>query len=264
MSVKDAAGFFLIFLVTTQGIAQRYELRREIRAWRLASKDLVPLSVSARGSATQFWGELNRRNTSRAWGGGVQAHLKDAEAFSLGLDVHTGRLTGRKKKFFHSYFIHDFVSVEFIPRFDIIRSIRRDPEQKVSLNLYAGVGLTLFSADAYDLDTGERVRFTNDPEKSGRNPLFQKYGTPKGKIGIRKTHERIIPVGAAISYALSKGVGAGLDIRYYLARTDKLDATSGMRLTNPEEAESYSCTPNERYSTLTVFMNYRFLRNKRK
>lgn len=266
MPGKQLFGIIFLVVAAAECLAQRPRpaIRREIRAWRQAQKTLSPLSVTFRGASTQFWGELNDRNFNTSLGFGLRAHLKDAEAFSFGLDFSAGRLSGEKKAFFNAGFVNRFSSVELIPEWDIVRAIRRDPEERLALNLYAGIGLSFFSAEAHDLATGERLRFTNHPENSGRTPHFKRYGPPKGKTGVRKTRERIIPTGVAAAYSLSKTTSIGFDLRCHFARTDKLDATSGMRLINPEEADSYSDTPNDRYSSAALFIRYRFLKSRKR
>lgn len=263
MSIKRwKLGLILMAFLPLTVPAQRKGIRQEIKLQRQVKKRYLPLSVTALGGATQFWGELNQQNSNRVYGGGLRFNLKESEAISFGVDVQKGRLSGQKRPFFNSRFVNHFTSIEFIPRWDVVRGITWNQENKFSLHCFAGIGLAIFSAEAFDLTSNERVRFTNDPEKSGRTPLLKKYGTPVRKTGILKTHERIVPIGIAPGYRLTNAITVGVDLRFYFARTDKLDATSGYRLINPEEADSYSSTPNDIYSASTFFVNYRLLKKR--
>ncbi len=117
----------------------------------------------------------------------------------------------------------------------------------------------IFNANAYDLTTHEKLRFTNS-ELSRRNPVFQKFGNPKNTKVIKKTRERAVPLGIALDYHISRSWRVGLDYRFYFVRSDKVDATSGTSLMNPEESLSYSNTPNDVFSAFTVGLTHRFLK----
>lgn len=262
MPGKWIFGLIYLCLFSPECKAQRSGTSSEARFWKRAQKQYQPFSFGLRGGSTQFWGELHHRNLAWTYGGALRYNFRRSEAFSLGLEIHRGQLFGEKRTFFNSWFVNDFTSVEFIPRWDIIRGLTWDQERRLSIDLYTGVGLSLFSAEAFDLSTGELVRFTNHPQKSGRTPLFKKYGGPVTKLGVRRTHERIIPIGVAPGYQLTRELTLGIDLRFHFVRTDKMDATSGYRLINPEEADSYSNTPNDTYSTAVLFLNYRFLLKK--
>ncbi|MNL43153.1 hypothetical protein D3C87_1656550 [compost metagenome] len=72
-----------------------------------------------------------------------------------------------------------------------------------------------------------------------------------------------MPLGTSADYALLNKLKIALEYRFYFVRTDKLDATSGQRLINPEESESYSETPNDMFSFIAVSLQYRFGHRKR-
>lgn len=246
---------------TSEIWAQRREIKREIRWWRDGQKRHQPWSVAVRAGATQFWGELYQRNWDREWGVDIGYHFTTAEAFSIGFEVHKGSLSGQKKQFFNSRFKNHYTSTMILPRWDLLRGLTWDREQRWRMILYTGVGLSFFSAEAFDLDSGRRLRYTNDPVHSGRNALFKKYGLPVRKLGIRKTMERVVPLGFSPEYRISGGLTIGMDFRFIWVRTDKMDATSGLRTLNPEEADSYSDTPNDAYSSTLLYIRYRFLKS---
>lgn len=250
------------WLLTIPSFGQKNNIRKEIRARQQAPKHYLPLSLSIRGGNTQFWGELRSQNLNHQFGGGLYYHLKNAEAFSFGMEGHKGRLSGTKKPYFNSRFLTEYHTAEIVSRWDIIRGITWDQEVKWSLQVYTGIGLSVFSAEAFDLDTGGLLRYTNDIANSGRTALFKKYGGPIRKMGISHTNERIIPVGLTPGYRLSHQLSIGIDLRLLFVRTDKLDATSGYSLNNAEEEASYSNTPNDIYTTATIFLNYRLMKKK--
>ena len=118
----------------------------------------------------------------------------------------------------------------------------------------------LASGNAFDIKTNNLLRFTNS-KTSARNQLFLRWGKPHGKWGIKKTNERIIPIGTSFDYKLFEKLIFGFDYHFYFVRSDKVDATSGMRFINPEEADSYSKTPNDKFSFLALSVTYKFSRN---
>jgi hypothetical protein len=212
-------------------------------------------SISARGGLTQFYGELNEQDMKGSYGLGVSARI--TKAVSLGIDYSAGKIGGQKIPLFNSYFINEYNAVEFIGRWNLTKQFSKNKDDLLDVSVYTGVGLIFFSANAFDLKTDELVRFSNS-ETSKRNQLFLRWGNPRGKLGVKRTHERIIPVGAILDYNLTERFKLGLDFRFYFVRTDKLDATSGQRLINPEEAESYSDTPNDKFSLLAVTLTHYF------
>ncbi len=227
----------------------------------ITERVLSPYSIGVRGGMTQFFGELGDQDMKFMTGLSLIRQVNPA--FSMGLDFAVGKLGGQKSEFYNSYFVNEFNSIELLARWDLIEQFSRNAGQSpFHLGIYSGIGIMYFSANAYDLTTDQRVRFTNS-ELSGRNPLFLRWGNPQGPMGVKKTHERTIPAGLALNYQLAENWQAGLDYRFYFARTDKLDATSGRRLINPEESTTYSDTPNDKYSFLSVTLTHRFNRNAR-
>lgn len=227
------------------------------QARNLTGRVLSPYSIAVRGGLTQFFGELNQQDMK--FMAGLSLIQEVTPTFSMGLDFTAGKLGGQKTEFFNSYFINEFNSVELLARWNLTEQFSRYAnDNKISLGVYGGLGILYFSAEAYDLTTNQRVRFTNSPV-SGRTPLFLRWGNPSGKPGISKTHERTIPLGLTLSYQLPRNWQVGLDYRFYFARNDKLDATSGRRLINPEESDSYSDTPMDKFSFLSVTLTHRFM-----
>jgi len=222
---------------------------------------LSPYSIAVRGGLTQFFGELGGQDMNFMVG--VSLIQQVNPAFAMSLDFTAGKVGGEKREFFNSYFVNEFNSIELLARWNLTEQFNRYADPKIlNVGVYGGLGMMYFSANAYNLDTDQRVRFTNS-DLSGRNPLFLRWGSPQGRLGITKTHERTIPLGLTLDYNLPKNWKIGLDYRFYFARTDKLDATSGRRLINPEESTSYSDTPNDKYSFLSVTLSHRFDRKIR-
>lgn len=212
-------------------------------------------SIIVRGGLTQFYGELNKQDFKTITSLGVTKKI--AGTLSAEFDYTVGRLAGEQEKFFNSYFVSEYNSLELLGRLNISDQFFYDPEDKIRATVYAGLGLMLFSSEAFDLTTGERVRFTNSIQ-SRRNPLFLRWGTPKGSRPIKKTNERIIPLGITLNYRITRYWELGLEYRFHFVRSDKVDATSGMSLLNPEESTSYSSTPNDRYSFVALALHHRF------
>ena len=217
-------------------------------------------SLSVRGGLSQFYGELNEQDMKGSCGIGV--HGRIARGVTLGLDYSAGKIGGEKVPFFNSYFINEYNAVEFIGRWNLTKQFSKKKEDLLDVSVYTGAGIMFFSANAFDIDTNELVRFSNS-KTSKRNQLFLRWGNPRGRAGIKRTHERIIPVGAMLDYNLTNRLKLGLDFRFYFVRTDKLDATSGQSLDNPEEETSYSDTPNDKFSLFAVTLTH-YLRKRSK
>jgi hypothetical protein len=214
-----------------------------------------PFSVTIRGGLTQFFGELNKQDMLGMAGISVgQAFNKQV---ALHLDYTAGKLGGEQTAFFNSYFINEYNTLELTAKWDLTEQFSSLEPGPVHFRLYGGVGLIYFSANAFDLDNDKLLRFTNS-NLSARNPLFLRWGPPHGPTGIKKTREGMLPLGTSLDYELLRNWRVGIDYRFYFVRTDKMDATSGRRLINPEEGESYSDTPNDKFSFLSVFLTYHF------
>jgi hypothetical protein len=218
-----------------------------------------PGFINIRGGLTQFFGELNSQDMHAV--AGISAGWAFNKQFSIQADYNAGKVGGEKQAFFNSYFVNEFNTLECIIKWDLTEQFNKREPGPAHFSLYAGIGQIWFTANALDIDDNKLLRFSNS-KLSARNPLFLRWGRPKGPPGIKKTREGILPVGTSMDYALLKQLKIGLDYRFYFVRTDKMDATSGWRLTNPEESESYSDTPDDRFSYLSVFLSYRFGRRK--
>ncbi len=224
------------------------------------SKEIAHYTIGVHGGLTQFYGELNGQDMQGVIGLNVGRNIN--RKVSLALAYSAGKLGGEQAAFFNSYFINEYNTVELFAKWNITEQFRRD-EADCDFSLYGGVGLMFFSANAFDLTTGNLVRQTNS-KLSARNPLFLRWGKPKGPIGIRRTREGIIPLGMTLDYELLERWQVGLDFRFYFIRTDKADATSGQSLANPEESTSYSDTPNDKFSLLTVSLTHCFGKKPRR
>jgi hypothetical protein len=211
--------------------------------------------VNLRGGMTQFFGELNEQDMQTVVGVSLGKYLK--KEFAIQIDYNAGKVGGQKLQFFNSYFINEFNTLELLAKWDLTEQFNRLEPGPLHLTVYGGFGQIYFSANAFDLDNNEIVRFTNS-ELSARNPLFLRWGPAKGPRGIKKTREGILPVGTTLEFSLLPAMKLSVDYRFYFVRTDKMDATSGRRLLNPEEAESYSNTPNDKFSFLSFTLNCKF------
>jgi hypothetical protein len=156
--------------------------RLESSAFKLTD----PYSFVLRGGLSQFYGELNRQDFKAV--GAIGVSKKIAGTLSVGMDYSAGQLAGERVDFFNSYFLSEYNSLELLGKFNLSDQFFYDPEDKIRATVYTGLGMMFFSSEAFDLSTGERVRFTNSPE-SRRNPLFLRWGTPKGSRSIRKTND---------------------------------------------------------------------------
>jgi len=214
-------------------------------------------SVTVRGGLTQFYGELQKQDMHGMLGIGLSRKFNNP--ISLNIEYTIGKLGGEEIIFFNSYFINEFNSMELLAKWNLTEQFIQNHDGELNINFYGGLGLLMFSANAYDITSGKLLRFTNSAS-SARNPLFLRWGNPRGSPGIKKTNERIIPVGLSVDYKLFEKLIFGFDYRFYFVRTDKVDATSGMRLINPEEADSYSKTPNDKFSFLSLSATYKFSR----
>jgi len=222
--------------------------------------ELSPFSLTVKTGLSQFFGEMHEQDMKGALALGASGKI--SKGISLGLDYSAGKIGGEKADFFNSYFITEYNTAEFTAKWNLTRQFSKRKTIDFEISAYAGIGVIFFSANAYDLTTNDLVRFSNS-ERSKRNQLFLRWGNPRGREGIKKTHERIIPLGTTLDYNLSERWKLGLDYRFYLVRTDKLDATSGQRLINPEEEDSYSDTPNDKFSLFAVTLTHCFAKSRR-
>lgn len=220
-------------------------------------QEVSRIAISLKGGLTQFYGELNEQDMKGSYGLGV--HGKIWRGIHIGIDYSAGKVGGQKTNFFNSYFVTEYNALEVIGKWNLTQQFSKKKDDIFDVSVYTGIGVILFNANVFDLQTNKLVRFSNS-ESSKRNPLFLRWGNPRGRSGIKKTQERIIPIGAMIDYNFSKRWKLGMDFRVYLVRTDKLDATSGQRLINPEEGESYSDTPNDKFSLLSVTLTHCFMK----
>ncbi|MCE7042244.1 hypothetical protein [Dyadobacter sp. CY312] len=258
---------YLILLVFFGVLASVYAQNHKTKAGsvrkqssHIRSKEISRFAITAKGGLTQFYGELNEQDMVGSYGLGVSGRL--TKGISVSLDYSAGKIGGQKITFFNSYFITEYNAAEMIAKWNLTKQFSRKKEDLFDVSVYTGVGVIFFNSNAYDVDTDGLQRFSNS-ETSKRNQLFLRWGNPRGRAGIKKTHERIIPIGSALDYNLTERLKIGMDFRFYLVRTDKLDATSGQRLTNPEEADSYSTTPNDKFSLLSVTLTYCFAKSGR-
>ncbi len=247
--------FLIIVCVQMMG----YTREREIVAKTSEPISLMRtrFSMHLKGGLTQFYGELNEQDMKGSYGLGVQGKIW--KGVYMGIDYSAGKVGGQKSNFFNSYFITEYNALETIGKLNLTQQFWKKGDGLFDVSVYSGIGVIFFSANAFDLNTNSLVRFSNS-ETSKRNQLFLRWGNPRGRAGIKKTQERIIPIGVMVDYNLSERWKLGMDFRVYLVRTDKLDATSGQRLINPEEGDSYSDTPNDKFSLLAVTLSHCFLK----
>ncbi|MCF2489716.1 outer membrane beta-barrel protein [Dyadobacter sp. CY347] len=217
--------------------------------------DYQPFTLSVKTGLTQFFGELNEQDMRGV--SGVSIGRAFNKNVSLHLDYHSGKLGGQKTAFFNSWFVNAYNNVELTVKWNLTEQFKDFEPGSASFSIYGGLGIIHFNANAYDLDHNQLLRFTNS-KLSARNPHFLRWGRPKSLANIQKTREGLLPLGTSLDYKLLKHWKLGLDYRFYFVRTDKLDATSGKRLINPEESESYSDTPNDKFSFIAVTLAYRF------
>lgn len=243
-------GVLLLLNFPALGVNPEKQTRRSLSAFQ----------IGVSGGLTQFFGELNEQDFKGLLAMDLGYRFDDH--WKLSLNVSRGKLGGLERQQFHSVFESSFHQIDLLVRYNLIKKKKVWHDDKpFHFGVLTGLGLMRFHSEAYDATSGELSRFTNSIN-SARNPLFVRWGTPKGtKRGIKYTNERAIPVGLWLSMPLTKQVEAGLEYRFYFVRTDKLDATSGNHGRNPEEAESYSDTPNDKYSCLSFMLLYRFRKN---
>jgi hypothetical protein len=217
-------------------------------------QEFLPFFIRANGGLTQFFGELNNQDMHGI--SGVSLGRSFNKNVSLQLDMSSGKLGGEKIEFFNSWFLNEYNTFEVIAKWNLTEQFSQLEPENAHFSIYGGLGLIYFNANALDIDNNKLLRFSNSP-LSARNPLFLRWGRPRSLAKIKKTREGIMPLGTSLDYPLLKHWKLGLDYRFYFVRTDKLDATSGRRLINPEESESYSDTPNDKFSFIAITLTYR-------
>ena len=248
----------ILFLLSNRTGAQKLKVEMPVKkktAGNTYRTEISPYSLTLRGGLTQFFGELGQQDMKGSLGLGFARSVN--KSVSLDLEYTAGKFGGQQEQLFNSYFVNEYNLVEMLVKWNLSEQFKKKKATDYNLSIYGGLGLMFFSANAYDLTTNELVRFSNS-EVSKRNQLFLRWGNPQGKAGIRKTRERVIPIGTSLEFILSEKLKVGVDYRFYFIRTDKADATSGQRLVNPEEADSYSDTPNDKFSLLSVSLTHSF------
>ena len=253
--------YLLAALLVTATLAAEAQTRRVASSNGISQKktydrnDYQPFTLSCNAGLTQFFGEMNEQDMRSISGFGIgRAYNKQ---LSLHLDYHSGKLGGQNTDFFNSWFVNAFNSVEVFVKWNLTEQFSHFEPGNADFSVYGGLGLVHFNANAFDLDNNQLLRFTNS-KLSARNPHFLRWGRPKSLRNIKKTREGMLPLGTSLDYKLFQHWKIGIDYRFYFVRTDKLDATSGMRLINAEESESYSDTPNDKFSFIAVTLAYRF------
>ena len=254
-----------IVLALLYGTAEAQQRKRVTtpakRTFHKATKtEISPYSLTLRGGLTQFFGELNEQDMHASLGVGIARKIN--KSVSLGLDYTAGKVGGQKAQLFNSYFLNEYNTVEILAKWNLTEQFTHQKSELCNISVYGGLGLMFFNANAYDLTTNELLRFSNS-EASKRNQIFLRWGNPGGRAGIKKTQERVIPIGTSLDYCLSEKWQVGLDYRFYFIRSDKADVTSGQRLINPEEKDSYSNTPNDKFSLLSVSIIHCFARPRK-
>ena len=254
----------LLILLFNQTRAQK--LREDTIPKKNSSKnkyrtEISPYSLTFRGGLTQFFGELGQQDMKGSLGLGLVRSIN--KNLSLNLEYTAGKLGGQQEQLFNSYFVNEYNLIEILAKWNLLEQFQKEKPIDYNLSIYGGLGLMFFTANAYDMTTDELVRFSNS-KASKRNQLFLRWGNPGGKSGIKKTRERVIPIGTSLEFILSEKLKVGVDYRFYFIRTDKADATSGQRLLNPEEADSYSDTPNDKFSLLSVSLTHSFAKPGRR
>ncbi|MCF0072483.1 hypothetical protein LZD49_18525 [Dyadobacter sp. CY261] len=255
---------FAVCLIINPAIAQRGHYRSSNGISDKKSynrRSAHPYFISARGGLTQFYGELNSQAMHSM--AGISFGRIFNKQLAIELDYNAGSIGGEKRPFFNSYFVNEYNSAECLVRWDLSEQFAHREPGLAHLIAYAGLGQIWFSAQAFGIDHDRLLRFTNSSQ-SARNPLFLRWGPPRGPRGIQKTREGLLLLGTSVEYALLEKWKVAVDYRFYFVRTDKLDATSGRRLINPEESESYSDTPNDTFSFISVSLQYHFGRPRKK
>jgi len=255
MRYAYALVLLLLFPVITHGQNRAVPAKHTYKG--AMRTEMSPYRLNIKGGLTQFFGELGEQDMRSAYGIGLGRNIN--KKVSINLDYTAGKVGGQKALLFNSYFINEYNTFELTGRWDLTEQFGKNKLNDFHLSVYGGFGLMLFSANSFDITTNELVRFSNS-QFSKRNQLFLRWGNPGGKAGIKKTHEGIIPIGTSMDYNLTNRWKLGLDYRFYFVRTDKVDATSGQRLVNPEEADSYSNTPNDKFSLLSVTITHCFVK----
>ena len=263
MIVKLLLRFSFLFIIslTASGQTKKITSKKVYVRQSGFSRELSHYALGFRAGLTQFYGELNEQDMKGLIGFSLSRDIGKKAAVHF--DYTAGKIGGQKSNFFNSYFVSEFNTFELLGRWNLSEQFRGRERGDFDFSLYGGVGLMVFNSNAFDLDTDKLVRFTNS-ELSARNPLFLRWGRPKGPAGISRTNEGILPLGMTLDYFLLDNWKLGVDFRFYLVRTDKVDATSGQRLVNPEESESYSDTPNDKFSFLAVTITHRLGKPQRR
>lgn len=212
MNRKLRIEFSLFVLILVAGTAPAQ--RRPQNRWENAQ----PASIAIRGGLTQLFGDLKELQSTPFLGASLIIPITNTVAVEVPVDY--GTLKAQQNDFYHSASTARFIQAVLTASVDVLQVVRKEP-RLVEVRPYAGAGLVFFRAEAHDLTTGALQRLTNN-----QNSHRSRDGVePRGKAGIRNTHEFVWLTGIRVATALSRQVSVFGDIRFNFVRTDKLDAT---------------------------------------
>ncbi len=233
---------------------RRYGNNEEIDGW----------SVGIKTGLTQSFGELSTSVYHGIYG--IDVNKGISPSVTLKLSTETGNLEGSLKTYYNARFKTDFFMVNLIAVYNVSQLI--DDDFPVNIGVYGGFGTMRYNSVAYDLTTGEVMRFSSAfGSGSAHTPIFARYGNARGSSDIYYSIERSVPVGITLSMPIGNAINAGLDLRYNYIRNDKIDATSGLDRSDIRNTSvpyrfwgqlSYSDTPNDRWGYAAFYLTYKF------
>ena len=212
MNGKLRFGFVLLLsiLITLTASAQRRPQSR----WDGSQ----PASFAIRGGLTQLVGDLKDLQSTPFLGASLIVPITSTVAVEVPVDY--GTLKSQQDEFYHSASSARFIQAALATSVDVLQLFRQE-QRLVEVRPYVGTGLLFFRAETHDLTTGALQRLTNNQNSHRSRDGIE----PRGKAGIKNTHELVWLTGIRVATALSRQMSVFGDIRFNFVRTDKLDAT---------------------------------------
>ncbi|MFD1139743.1 hypothetical protein ACFQ4C_01420 [Larkinella insperata] len=252
MNRKVRFGFSLLFTILTTLTASAQ--RRPQSRW----ENSQPASLAIRGGLTQLFGDLKDLQSTPFLGASLVIPVTQTVSVEVPFDF--GTLKAQQDEFYHSASSARFTQVALAVSVDVLPWFRQE-QRLVEVRPYAGTGLLFFRAEAHDLTTGALQRLTNNQNSHRSRDGIE----PRGKSGIRNTHELVWLTGIRVSTALARRMSVFGDIRFNFVRTDKLDATldGNNQIMQPgslafTEGNHYGKNSSDKWGYLAVGINCYF------
>ncbi|MCB0804809.1 MAG: outer membrane beta-barrel protein [Bacteroidales bacterium] len=178
-------------------------------------------SLNLNGGTSLFYGDVEHSDLIPAFsdknewsvGYGIMLQKRFNPILSVRGQLFSGSLTGSKKQY-NYWFESEVIETSVNLKADIMNIFRERKNQKTSIYLMAGVGLSHWHSQLKNFQTDEIIN-----ENGNDN-------TGSGLFG--RTVEGVIPFGGGFEYNFNENWSANIEVTLRPVNSDKLDAKTGM------------------------------------